>query len=47
MRGHHQNDKKTRARRLARWLNRLAQAGLIHLTGYVFFKGIAIPIDHP
>ena len=41
------NSKKTRARRLARWLNRLARAGLTHLTGYVFFKGIAIPIDHP
>ncbi len=39
--------KKTRARRLARWLNRLAQVGLTHLTGYTFFRGIAIPIDHP
>ena len=41
------HDKKTRAKRLARWMNRLAQAKLIRLTGYVFFKGIAIPIDHP
>ena len=41
------NNKKIRAKRLARWLNRLAQAGLTHLTGYTFFRGIAIPIDHP
>lgn len=41
------NSKKTRAKRLARWLNRLAQVGLIHLTGYAFFKGIAIPLIQP
>ena len=41
------NSKKTRARRLARWLNRLAQAGLTHLTGYVFYKRIAIPLTQP
>lgn len=41
------NSKKTRARRLARWLNRLAQAGLIHLTGYIFYKKVAIPVTHP
>lgn len=41
------NSKKVRARRLARWMNRLAQAGLIHLTGYVFYKHIPIPIAHP
>ena len=41
------NSRKTRAKRLARWMNRLARAGLIHFTGYVFFKGIAIPIYHP
>ena len=40
------NSKKTRARRLARWLNRLARAGLTHFTGYVFFKGIAIPLTY-
>lgn len=40
------NSKKTRARRLARWLNRLAQAGLIHLTGYMFYRHIAIPINY-
>ena len=36
------NTKKVRAR----WMNRLAQAGLIHLTGFVFYKGIAIPLAH-
>ncbi len=40
------NTKKVRARRLARWMNRLAQAGIIHLTGFVFYKGIAIPLAH-
>ena len=44
---HNNNNKKTRARRLARWMNRLAQVKLIHLTGYAFFKGIAIPLDQP
>ena len=38
------NSKKARARRLARWMNRLAQAGIIHLTGYVFYKKTAIPL---
>ena len=47
MRGHHQNDKKTRAKRLARWMNRLAQVKLIRLTGYIFFKGIAIALTQP
>ena len=41
------NTKKVRARRLARWMNRLAQAGLIHLTGYVFYKKTAIPLAQP
>lgn len=41
------NNKKIRAKRLARWLNRLAQAGLNHLTGYVFYKRIAIPLTQP
>ena len=41
------NPKKARAKRLARWLNRLAQAGLIQVHGYVFFKGVAIPVTHP
>lgn len=40
------NSKKTRAKRLARWMNRLAQAGIIHLTGYVFYKHIAIPLTY-
>ena len=40
------NSRKTRARRLARWMNRLAQAGIIRLTGYVFYKHIAIPINN-
>lgn len=38
------NSKKIRARRLARWMNRLAQVKLIHLTGYVFYKKTAIPL---
>ena len=40
------NSRKTRAKRLARWMNRLARAGLIHFTGYVFFKGIAIALTY-
>ena len=38
------NSKKIRARRLARWMNRLAQVKLIHFTGYVFYKKTAIPL---
>lgn len=41
------NPKKARAKRLARWLNRLAQLSLIKLTGYQFYKGVAIPVTHP
>ena len=41
------NSKKARAKRLARWMNRLAQVKHIPLTGYAFFKGIAIPLTQP
>ena len=41
------NSKKIRAKRLARWMNRLAQVKHIPLTGYAFFKGIAIPLTQP
>ncbi len=37
------NPKKTRARRLARWMNRLAQVKHTRLIGYSFYKGIPIP----
>lgn len=38
------NSKKIRAKRLARWMNRLAQVKHTHLSGYVFYKKTAIPL---
>lgn len=37
---------KTRAKRLARWLNRLVQLNRLPLYGYAFVKGIAVPITY-
>lgn len=41
------NSKKIRAKRLARWMSRLAQVKHIQLTGYMFYKHIAIPLIQP
>ena len=42
------NSRKTRARRLARWMTRLAQCNpSLPLYGWAFYHGAAIPITHP
>lgn len=43
----HAQSEKARAKRLARWLNRLIQLHQIPLYGYAFVKGIAVPLTHP
>lgn len=42
------NTKRTRAKRLARWLVRLAQCNpSLPLYGWAFYRGIPMPILHP
>ncbi len=41
------NSKHTRAKRLARWLDRLIQLDLVPLYGWTFYHGVAIPVTHP
>lgn len=44
---HAQQSAKARAKRLARWLNRLIQLNHQPIYGYAFVKGIAVPLTHP
>lgn len=43
----HAQSAKTRAKRLARWLNKLIQLNHLPLYGYAFVKGVPVPLTHP